>query len=202
MASGSWSGLQSAQFSRVDPNRHMEKFQFHFRGRYLGIAEREGWEFASRTNASNVAVLVPVTDEREIILVEQYRLPVQRRVIELPAGLVGDHEDPNEPVLAAAQRELLEETGFTAERMRELLVCPSTAGMSDEIITFMLAEGLVQSGPGGGDESEDITVHRVPLADACEWLGARGEQGLYIDPKIYAALLWLERLDRGEIPCP
>ena len=50
----------------------MEKFQFHFRGRYLGIAEREGWEFASRTNASNVAVLVPVTDEREIILVEQY----------------------------------------------------------------------------------------------------------------------------------
>ena len=180
----------------------METVRFHFRGRYLGIAERDGWEFVMRTNASNVAVLVPVTDEREIILVEQYRPPVQKRVIELPAGLVGDREDPDETVLVAAQRELLEETGFTAEHMQELLVCPSTAGMSDEVITFILAEGLEQVGPGGGDESEDIEVHRVELSSACEWLGAKNAEGLYIDPKIYAAILWHERLDRGEIPCP
>ena len=75
---------------------------FHFRGRYLGIAERDGWEFASRTNVSNVAVLVPVTDEGAIILVEQFRVPVGCRVIELPAGLVGDHDDPDEPVFEAA----------------------------------------------------------------------------------------------------
>ena len=175
---------------------------FHFRGEYLGIAERDGWEFASRTNASNVAVLVPVTDDGDIVLVEQFRIPVGRRVIELPAGLVGDQDDPDEPIIEAAHRELLEETGYTAERLTELLACPSTAGMSDEIITFLLAEGLQKIGPGGGDASEDIVVHTVPLGEACEWLREKRKTGLYLDPKVYAALLWLDRRSRGETPCP
>lgn len=175
---------------------------FHFRGRYLGIAEREGWEFATRTNASNVAVLVPITPEGEVILVEQYRLPVKARVIELPAGLVGDQDDPDEPVAEAAHRELVEETGYAAERLTRLLECPSSAGMSDEIITFFLAEGLRKVGPGGGDASEDIVVHKVHLSDTCAWLGARRAEGCMLDPKVYAALLWLERRERGMPPCP
>jgi ADP-ribose pyrophosphatase len=180
----------------------MSKLTFHYRGNYLGISERDGWEFASRTNVNDVAVLVPVTDEDEIILVEQYRIPVQRRVIELPAGLVGDQDDPNEPMVEAAQRELLEETGYSAQRLTELLACPSTAGMSDEVITFLLAEGLEKVGPGGGDDSEDIVVHKVPLAETCDWLARRRESGLYLDPKIYAALFWLERRAAGKHPCP
>ena len=86
----------------------------HFEGRYLSLRERDGWEFASRSNASSVVVLVAVTPAEEIVLVEQYRKPVEARVIELPAGLVGDLGDPDEPILDAAARELEEETGYAA----------------------------------------------------------------------------------------
>ena len=65
----------------------------HFDGQYLGIRVRDNWEFVTRINATSVAVLVPVTDQDELVLVEQFRIPVQSAVIELPAGLVGDLDD-------------------------------------------------------------------------------------------------------------
>lgn len=202
MAPGIPTAIQSAEFIRAKAIWQMDLPRYHFRGRYLGIAERAGWEFATRTNVCGVAVLIPVTADGEIVLVEQYRPPVQRRVIELPAGLIGDQGDPDEPVEDGAQRELIEETGYRAGRLTRLLDCPSTSGMSDEIITFFLAEELTEAGPGGGDESEDITVHQVPLASAPTWLGQRREEGLYLDPKVFTALFWLDRLKRGEAPCP
>ena len=180
----------------------MGERKYHFRGRYLGIAECDGWEFATRTNARGVAVLVPVTDRDEIVLVEQFRIPVDARVLELPAGLVGDADNPEESIRAAAERELVEETGYAASGMTRLLDCPSSSGMSDEIITFYLAEGLDRIGPGGGDPSEDIEVHLVPLATASEWLSERMATGVLLDPKIYTALLWLERRSRGLEPVP
>ncbi|NIP17791.1 MAG: NUDIX domain-containing protein [Xanthomonadales bacterium] len=180
----------------------MQETKYHFKGRYLGLAERQGWEFATRTNASGVAVLVAVTGGREVILVEQFRFPVDARVIELPAGLVGDGHDPGEDIGKAAARELEEETGFAAERWTRLLDCPSTSGMSDEIITFFLAEDLRRVGPGGGDASEDIVVHLVPLDEASEWLSRKNRDGVLLDPKIYSALHWLDRLDRGLDPIP
>ena len=180
----------------------MEDAEFRYRGTYLGIAERDGWEFATRVNASAVAVLVALTDESEVIFVEQHRKPVRARVIELPAGLVGDQDDPDEPLETAARRELFEETGYEASRLEAILECPSSAGMSDEIITFLFADGLEKTGAGGGDDSEDITVHAVPLEEASEWLGERRREGCMLDPKIYAALLWLERRRRGQVPRP
>jgi ADP-ribose pyrophosphatase len=162
-----------------------------YSGRYLNLLEREGWEFASRSNASGVVVIVAVTDAKEIVLVEQYRKPVETRVIELPAGLVGDLDDPDESVVVAAQRELLEETGFLARHIEVLMECPSSAGMSDEIITFVRAAGLERIGPGGGDASEDIEVIPVPLEDVDRWLGRQRAAGKSMDPKIYAALYWL-----------
>jgi ADP-ribose pyrophosphatase len=176
----------------------MTEDQMHYRGRYLGIRERDHWEFATRTNASAVAALVPVTDRQELVLVEQFRIPVQAQVIELPAGLVGDLQDPEESVLTAARRELEEETGYRADRLTHLITCPSSAGLSDEMVIILLAEGLQQTGPGGGDASEDITVHRVPLATASAWLAAAMQEGKQLDPKIYAALYWLERRARGQ----
>lgn len=170
----------------------------HYRGRYLSLLERDGWEYASRSNASSVAVLVPVTDAGEILLVEQYRKPVGARVIELPAGLVGDHADPDESVLEAARRELEEETGFAAERLLALMACPSSAGMSDEIIHFILATGLKRVGPGGGDASESIEVLPVPLSQIDAWLAARLTEGALMDPKIYAALYWLRQSGHHE----
>jgi len=169
----------------------MTKDITHFAGRYLSLLERDGWEFASRSNASSVVVLVAVTPTSEIVLVEQYRKPVEALVIELPAGLVGDLADPDEPILEAAARELEEETGFAAAQMKVLMECPSSAGMSDEMVFFVLATGLTRVGPGGGDDSEDIEVHTVPLAGVDEWLIRQQSAGKPLDPKIYCALYWI-----------
>lgn len=170
----------------------------HYRGRYLSLLERDGWEYASRSNASGVVVIVAVTEDHEILLVEQYRKPVDASVIELPAGLVGDLHDPKESLLTAAGRELEEETGFAAERLDILMSCPSSAGMTDEIITFVHASGLTRVGPGGGDASEDIAVLPIPLAEVDNWLAARLAEGKALDPKIYAALYWLARSAQHE----
>ncbi len=164
-----------------------------FRGRYLGIDERDGWEYATRTNASGVAVIIAITAAEEIVLVEQHRIPVNRSVIELPAGLVGDQGEPDEPMEQAAVRELWEETGYRPGRMVAITECPSSAGMSDEIVTFFLASDAVREGEGGGDDSEDITVHTVPLAEVDAWLAGAQSSGKAFDPKVYAALYWLER---------
>ena len=162
----------------------------HYSGRFLGLKERDRWEYAFRTNASGVVVLVPVTDAGELVLVEQYRIPVNSRVMELPAGLVGDSGNAEETFKTAAQRELIEETGYSATRLEELLTSPSTPGMADEMITIFFASGLERVGPGGGDGNEDITVHHVPIESAVEWLQARQAEGILLDPKIYAGLFW------------
>ena len=171
----------------------MSDVMTHYKGRYLSLLERDGWEFASRSNASSVVVLVPLTGSGEIVLVEQYRKPVSSPVIELPAGLVGDHGDPDESILQAAGRELEEETGFAADRLEMLMECPSSAGLTDEIISFVKATGLRRVGPGGGDASEDILVHLVPLPGADEWLYRKQAEGIPLDPKIFAALYWLSK---------
>lgn len=176
---------------------HAEPADVRYNGRYLGLHERVGWEYATRTNATGVVVIVPVTADNAIVFVEQYRVPVGNRVIELPAGLVGDEGDPDEDLQTAATRELWEETGYRAGQLRCLGQCPSSAGMTDETLTLYLAEDCRQEGPGGGDGNEDITVHTVPLHDVDRWLARRQEAGLDFDPKIYAALYWVER--RGRI---
>lgn len=164
--------------------------KIHYSGRFLGMRERDGWEYACRTNASGVVGMVAVTDDQELVLVEQYRTPVNSRVLELPAGLVGDTGNSDEPFVLAAERELLEETGYRASSMEELLTCPSSSGLTDEMITIYYASGLQRVGPGGGDGNEDITVHLVKLSEAVEWLQVRKCEGILIDPKIYAGLFW------------
>ncbi|MGH8034929.1 MAG: NUDIX hydrolase, partial [Lysobacterales bacterium] len=125
--------------------------------------------------------------------------PVNHSVIELPAGLVGDLGEVDEPVLLAAQRELLEETGFEAGRMDILLSCPSSAGMSDEIITFVRASRLKHVAAGGGDASEKITVHLVPLNEVDRWLDQRRKAGMPMDPKIFSALYWLGKAQENNL---
>ena len=168
-----------------------------YQGHYLSLLQRDGWEFTSRSNASGVVVLIAVTDNEEIVLVEQFRKPIGKNVIELPAGLVGDHEDPDETILAAAARELKEETGFEAARLELLLEAPSSAGMSDEIISFVMASDLRQTGPGGGDDTEDIQVHIVRLDQVDCWLRDQTDAGKPLDPKIFAALYWISRSQSG-----
>jgi ADP-ribose pyrophosphatase len=72
--------------------------------------------------------------------------------------------------------------------------------MSDETISIFLAEELVRTGPGGGDESESIEVHLVPVSEVTEWLGEMMKAGKQVDPKTYAALFWLDRHKAGLPP--
>ncbi len=162
-------------------------------GRYLSLCEVDGWEYVSRRNASAVVVLIAVNDAGQLLLVEQFRPPLQASVIELPAGLVGDLGDPDEDPLLAAQRELLEETGYHSEDLELLFTCPSSAGMSDEIISFVLAKKLQRKGSGGGDASENITVHEIPLTEVDSWLAGHIRAGTPVDPKIYTALYLLQK---------
>jgi len=162
----------------------------HYRGRYLSLVERDGWEYATR-NHPVVAVLVAWLDDDKLLLVEQFRKPIGLHAIELPAGLVGDLDDQaGESPLAAGARELVEETGYRAAHLTEIMRCPTTAGMSDETAVFLAAGGLERVGDGGGDASEDITVHAIALAEIDGWLDAQRAAGKAVDPKIYCALYW------------
>lgn len=162
-------------------------------GRYLSLVSRDGWEYATRENASGVAVLIAVTDADEIVLVEQHRVPLDAAVVELPAGLVGDGDNGDEPMLDAAGRELIEETGFAAAHLEIAMAGPTSAGLSDEMVTFVQATGLTRVGEGGGVDDEDITVHVVPMDKVHDWLEARRAAGTIIEPKVYTGLYWAQR---------
>jgi ADP-ribose pyrophosphatase len=158
-------------------------------GRYLRLVDEGGWEYVTRHAVSGIVVLVAITPARELVLVEQLRRAVHGRVIELPAGLVGDTADRSDESLAsAAHRELVEETGFEAREVRELVAGPIAVGVSDEIVTFFEARDLRRVGPGGGDATEDITVHVVPLSELRPFLAAKRADGFFVDPKIFAGL--------------
>jgi len=160
-----------------------------YAGRYLQLIERRGWELVSRKH--RVAVLVAWTPAEELLLVEQFRVPIDQRTLELPAGLVGDRpEQEGEALISAAGRELEEETGWRAGGLEEIMACPTTAGMTDEMAVFVRATDLAHVGDGGGDDSEDIRVHAVARDRIDGWLAERYAQGYAIDPKIYTALYW------------
>lgn len=162
-------------------------------GRHLSLVRRGHWEFATRHAATGVVALVAVTDDDKVLLVEQFRPPIGRRVIELPAGLAGDIAGAESELLeTAARRELHEETGYEAQHVRLLTEGPSSAGLTDEMITFFLMTGLIKTGDGGGDASEEIVVHEVPLAKLPDWLEVRRSAGSAIDPKIFVGLFWMD----------
>ena len=157
--------------------------------KHLRLVRRRGWEFVERKSVSGIVVIVALTPDRRLLLVEQYRPPVDCHVIELPAGLAGDSPDAEDESLEdAARRELLEETGHRAAAMIRLFHGPPSAGITSEQLTFFLAPDARYIHAGGGDESEDITVHAVALDEVPGWLEEQSRCGKAIDVKIYAGL--------------
>ncbi len=163
-------------------------------GRHLRLVSRGGWEYADRGHVTGIVVIVAVTAENKLILVEQNRPPVAGRVIELPAGLAGDVAGAEAEDLAdAAHRELLEETGYEATTFTRLFEGPPSAGLSSEVLTFFRADGLSKVAVGGGDDSEDIQIHEVPIDQIPAWLFERAAtEGVFIDAKIFAGLYFVK----------
>ena len=158
-------------------------------GKFLRVLKHGRWEYADRMGVSGAVVIVALTSDRKLVLIEQYRIPVGRRVIELPAGIAGDIPgEEGEGLDIAARRELLEETGYEAVEMAQLFSGPPSAGLASEVVTFFKATGLRRVTDGGGAGHEEIEVHEIPLNQAGDWLRGKAGDGLLIDPKVYAGL--------------
>lgn len=163
------------------------------KGKFLDLICEDNWEYVKRTNCSGIVVIVPMTRDGKVIFVEQFRRPVKALVIEWPAGLVNDNAPhDHETMEAAARRELLEETGYAAEHLSLLVEGPISSGLSSERLTFFQALDVVKKGDGGGDETESIKVHEVPLKEADLWLYEMEKKGLLVDPKVYVGLYFLK----------
>ncbi len=155
-------------------------------GRYLTIQKQGTWEYATRAGDIAAAVIVAI-DDGHILLVEQFRVPIGRNCLELPAGLVGD-ETEGESVAVAAGRELEEETGYRADRIEDLGLFYSSPGMTSESFTLVRASGLTRVGDGGGDGDENITVHRVALAEIPAFVAEKRAEGVAVDAKMVLIL--------------
>ena len=126
------------------------------------------------------SAVIPVTDNNEIILVRQYRYPIQSLTMEIPAGKLDvAGEDP----LECAKRELEEETGYSAQEYQFLTKLATTVGFSDEFIYIYAARGL-KAGQQHTDEDEFINVVTVPLAKAVELV----HSGAILDGKSVVAI--------------
>ena len=153
-----------------------------WQGKYISALKRGRWEFVSRTGSTNAVVIV-AEHEGKVILIEQFRVPVGGRCLELPAGLVGD-EDEHATVEGTAVKELEEETGFTCDRVERLGDFHSSPGMVAESFTLVRAHGVRKVGEGGGTEHEEIEVFLVPRAEIPGFVASRRALGVSVDVKL------------------
>jgi ADP-ribose pyrophosphatase len=161
-------------------------------GKYIRVLARDGWEYVERVHSNEAVVILALTDDSKVILVEQYRIPVTSPVIEFPAGLFKDPGSPSQETREeTALRELLEETGYQAEEVELITSGPPSPGLSAEIIYFYEATSLKKVSDGGGVGSEQIIVHEVPLSEIDGWLQGMEAKGRLIDPKVYAGLYFI-----------
>ena len=155
-------------------------------GRFITVKQQGTWEYVSRSRGIHAAVILAIDDAadgRHVILVEQYRVPLKVNCLELPAGLVGD-DSAGEAAEVAAERELEEETGYRAAHWRVVGEFFSSPGMVSESFTLLVATGLTKVGEGGGVDSEDIIVHRLPLDGVADFVAAKRAQGCGIDVRV------------------
>ncbi len=167
----------------------MNSRELCYEGKYLHLYKDGHWEYAERPHSIHAVGILAVTNDANVVLVEQYRIPLQARVIELCAGIVGDEEAfRDESLESTAARELIEETGYRAASLQKLFTSPTSSGLTSETYHVFLATKLMREGQGGGLENENITVHEIPIHELEPWLNKRETEGVMVDAKIYAAL--------------
>ena len=157
-----------------------------WQGKWITAKRRGKWEYVSRVGGVEAVVILAI-DQGHVLLLDQYRVPLGRRCIELPAGLIGD-EAAGESAIVAAKRELEEETGYSCARVEEIGFFHSSPGMVTEGFTLVRALGLTRTGQGGGLSDEDIVVHRVALAEVPAFVAAKRAEGAAVDVKLLLLL--------------
>jgi ADP-ribose pyrophosphatase len=164
-----------------------------YEGKTLQVIQVGNKECIERKDVDGIAVIIAVTEDKKLILVEQFRAALDRRVVELPAGKIGD-DHKGESMQDGAQRELLEETGYKAETLEIVASGSISPGILGEVVTFIYAKNIVKEQHGGGVDDEDIITYAVPLVDLDEFLDGCRNQGLLIDMKIFAGRYFLSEL--------
>jgi ADP-ribose pyrophosphatase len=163
-------------------------------GRFIAAKRRGKWEYVSRSRGIKAAVILAVEDGH-VLLVEQVRVPLGKNCIELPAGLIGDETEGEDPLIAAG-RELEEETGYHAETLTSLGEYYSSPGMVSESFTLVRATGLTKIGEGGGVEGEGITPHRIALARLSDFIATKRAEGCGVDVRISMLLGFAQNMAR------
>ncbi len=157
-----------------------------WQGKYITAVKSGPWEYVERAGRIG-AVVILAEHEGKVVLVEQPRVPIGKRCLELPAGLIGDVGEDDE-IETAARRELQEETGFVAERIEQLGDYYSSPGMVAESFTLVRATGLRREGAGGGIDGEEIVTHLVPRGEVASFIAAKRAEGVGIDGKLLLLL--------------
>lgn len=155
-------------------------------GKYLRAMKQGRWEYASRAGDVRAVVILAEVDGK-VVLIEQERVPIGKRCLELPAGLIGD-EDPDAGVEETAIKEMEEETGFRPRAIEVLGDFHSSPGMVAESFTLVRATGLEKVGDGGGNAHEDIAVHLVARDDIARFVEARRAEDVAVDAKLLLLL--------------
>src|SRR5687767_5718343 len=120
-----------------------------FEGDHVLVIERDHWQYVERKKGKEAVAVIAETDDGKVILTEQFRRPVNARVIDWPAGLVGD-ENPDTDAAETAKKELEEETGYVCESVERLAKGPSSPGITSEQVSLYRARGVRKKGEGGG----------------------------------------------------
>lgn len=129
-------------------------------------------------------MIIPVFDNGDVLVERQYRYPMRKVFVEFPAG----KKDAGEAPLETAQRELLEETGYTAQNYTHITDIHNALAYCDEVIHFYIAEDLHDSGQQKLDDNEFVQVMRVPLVELMNWI----RQGWIPDVKTQLGAFWLQ----------
>ncbi|MBF0472597.1 MAG: NUDIX hydrolase [Nitrospirae bacterium] len=139
------------------------------------------WEAVERVGCNGIACVIPITIDKKVIIIKQFRPAVGKFVIEFPSGL----NDKNEPLIDVAKRELFEETGYKADTLNEIAVGPISAGASSEVLTIFLAKDVYLNGCQTLDDAEEIEVFTVSMNRFNEEVKILESDDTYVDLKLY-----------------
>lgn len=186
-------GFRAEEKEKYNPFEKINEPKTIHKGRWLTLKEFKHWEYVER-EVGKEAVNVMAIHDNNLILVEQYRIPVGSRTIELPAGLIGDEQI--ETAEQAGARELLEETGYEGKNFVTFFRGPSSSGLTNEMVTFIFSDDLEKVEKGGGVDGENIIVHEIPFDQVESFLlDKQMKENCMISPRIFVALYFIKSFD-------